>query len=113
MKHTIEVDLKWYCFSQNNSGGHFVTDANVAPVVFIQARSHEEAIAKAETFMDNSDSCRCCGDRWSFWLDKDDGYDVPTMYGEPFNPSLPYRDEARLHHFDGSITTIKAEATHA
>jgi hypothetical protein len=106
--HTITVDLKWFCFSQNNSGGHFVTDANCAPVVFIQARNAAEAITIGERFMDNSDSCPCCGDRWSFWVDDGDGYDTPHMYGEPFKPERPFRDEARLHHFDGRIETIKA-----
>lgn len=51
--HTITVDLKWFCFSQNNSGGSFVTDDNCAPVVFIQARNAAEAVAIGERFMDN------------------------------------------------------------
>lgn len=108
-KHTVTLDLKWFCFNQNNSGGHFVVDENVAPVVFIQARNANEAIEIAERFMDNSDSCPCCGDRWSFWVDDDDGADVPSQYGEPLKLQGPFRTEARLHHFDGRIETIKME----
>lgn len=108
--HTITVDLKWFCFRQNNSGGYFVTDENCAPVVFIQARNADEAIAIGERFMDNSNSCPCCGDRWSFWVEDDDGFDTPHMYGEPFIPKSPFREEARLHHFDGRIETIKVQS---
>jgi hypothetical protein len=108
MKQTITVDLKWFQFSQNNSGGRFVEDDNVCEYVYIQARNASEAIAKAETFCDNSDSCDCCGDRWSFWVNDSDGTDEPMLYGEPIREVKKdwYREKARLHHFDGRIETV-------
>ncbi|WP_406867242.1 hypothetical protein [Paraburkholderia fungorum] len=108
MKTTIEVDLKWFRFSQNNSGGHFVVDENVCEEVFVQARSADEAIAKAETFCDNSDSCPCCGDRWSFRVDEDDIGDEPTLYGELLSSMKKdyFRKQAKLHHFDGRVETF-------
>lgn len=102
--------LKWFRFSQNNSGGRFVVDENVCEEVFIQAGNAEAAIAKAETFCDNSDSCECCGDRWSFYyVDDSDGYDVPTIYGKPIYEEEAgwFRNEARLHHADGRIETYQ------
>lgn len=109
MQHTITVDLKWFRFSQNNSGGYFVENENVCEEVFVQARNAAEAIAKAETFCDNSDSCRCCGDRWSFWVEDSDGTDEPMFCDEPVRMAKKssYRGKAKLHHFDGHVETIE------
>jgi hypothetical protein len=72
--------LKWFAFHQNNSGGEFVVEENVSEYVFVQAATAAEAIAVAERFCDNSDSCPCCGDRWSFWfIDDSDGADSPMI----------------------------------
>lgn len=61
----MEVDVNFYRFSQNNSGGHFDVDDNVAHVVVIQAMSEEHAIKLIEPMIeDQSGSCACCGDRW-------------------------------------------------
>ena len=100
--------LKWDTFRQNNSGGDFVVNADVADTVCIQASRAEEAIEKAETFMDNSDSCPCCGDRWDFWVYNDEGDATPSCYGEPIalSESTPYHKEARLHWADGRVTTM-------
>lgn len=113
MKHTIELDLKWFCFDQNNSGGSFVIDDNVAHTVFVQARNADEAVQKAEKFCDNSDSCPCCGDRWSFWVDDSDGHDEPQRYGEKLSEMKAgmFRSEIRLHHFDGSVERITLSTT--
>jgi len=109
MKQQIEVDLKWYCFSQNNSGGRFVHDDNVDEYVLIQDTSAARAVARAEQFCDNTDSCPCCGDRWSFWLSDDDGNDEPTIYSTPIWKMQPshFRNAAKLHYFDGTVKTYK------
>jgi hypothetical protein len=115
MEKTVTVDLKWFRFRQNNSGGKFVVNENVCEEVFVQARNAEEAISKAETFCSNSDSCPCCGDRWSFWVSDDDIGDEPTMYGEPLSSATRsyYRRSARLHHFDGRVETVEFEDSDA
>lgn len=64
--------MKYYKFSQNNSGGTFDTiDENVgAHTVVIQAESEKQANKIAESlgiYFDGCDSgsdCSCCGDRW-------------------------------------------------
>ena len=101
--------LLWFTFSQNNSGGRFVEDENVCETVCIQAVSAADAVAKAETFMDNSDSCPCCGERWSFWVDDSDGCAVPSVYGEPIETTAPsyFREKARLHYIDGMVETVE------
>jgi hypothetical protein len=103
-----EIDVKWFHFNQNNSGGKFVVNENVCEDVLIQAANAEQAIAKAHRIMDNSDSCPCCGDRWSFWVDDSDGTEEPEIYGEKLSEKKRslFRDEARLHHFDGRVETF-------
>lgn len=98
--------MKWFTFVQNNSGGYFVKNDDVCEVVCIEAESKELAIAKAESIMDNSDSCPCCGDRWTTWLP--DSYDVPSYYGDPIETCEEKwnRKNARLHHADGRIETL-------
>lgn len=64
-----------YEFSQNNSGGRFVfdADAGITHRVVIEAESEEEAIEKAlgvGLYFNGCDAgidCNCCGDRWSTW----------------------------------------------
>lgn len=61
---------EWYEFDQNNSGGSFIQNDDVANRVLIQAASVKEANVKAEDIGIYFDGCRygrdcdCCGDRW-------------------------------------------------
>lgn len=108
MQVTITMDLKWFTFSQNNSGGHFDVTDKVAHYVCVQARDAKEAWSRvSDEFDSGSASCPCCGDRWSYYAD--DGTDEPTVYGEPIaNMRASWlRDEARLWHYDGRIERIK------
>jgi hypothetical protein len=75
----------FYTFHQNNSGGSFVINNNVAPYVIVEADSAVEANQIAEEleiyFNGCSDGidCECCGDRW--WpVDEDDGTVEPKVY---------------------------------
>lgn len=96
------VKLKWFEFSQNNSGGGFNEDENQAPTVFIQAVDADQAWDKAENLFDFG-YCECCGERWDYPYG--DGTDVPMM-GYPPVPldqveASWYRDYAILHYYDG------------
>ena len=105
---TITADVKWYRFGQNNSGGYFVRNENVCEEVFTQARNATEALHRGELFLDNCDSCPCCGERWNTWIEDQDGTEVPMIYDEPLTEAraTPFRKEARLHHYDGRIETV-------
>lgn len=77
----------FYCFDQNNSGGSFDTDNNLAQFVIVEARNADEAIERAENLgiyfngaEDNMD-CPCCGDRW-YPVDDSDGDVEPLLRGE-------------------------------
>lgn len=107
------VKLKWFTLWQNNSGGFFTIDENVAEYVIIQATSAEEAQAKAESFCSNAGSCPCCGDRWSFYFQEEEGTLIPMIYGTPAEAYVPSSRrsnretrQAKLHFWDGRISTI-------
>jgi hypothetical protein len=104
---TINVPLKWFHYNQNNSGGYLIVNDDVAEDVFIQAPSAAEAEERAEAiFAEYSEYCECCGRRWSTgYMDDDDGYDVPCLYGTPITEETAstYRNQARLHYYDGRI----------
>lgn len=110
-KETVELDLKWWHFNQNNSGGYFIINDVVSEDVFIQERSAKAARSKAESvFEDYSQYCGCCGERWSYWIDDEDGTDEPQIYGEPISSPEAggmFHDLATLHYFDGRIEKVK------
>lgn len=64
------METKFFEFSQNNTGGSFVTDDKLCHRLFIEAESAKEAISKAEDLgcywngVDEGQDCPCCGDRW-------------------------------------------------
>ena len=65
-----EKELKFYEYSQNNTGGSFVTDDKLCHRLFIEAYSEKEADEIAEGLgcywngVDEGYDCECCGDRW-------------------------------------------------
>jgi hypothetical protein len=65
-----EAGLKFYEYSQNNTGGSFATDDNLCHRLFIEANSSDEADSIAEGLgcywngVDEGSDCPCCGDRW-------------------------------------------------
>jgi hypothetical protein len=96
------MKLFWYHARQNNTGGRFVVNDEVAEDVFFQAPRVGIAEAMANEFLDSLGSCQCCGDRWN-GLD-DDAYETPTKYGAPYKPrDSEYATEARLHYLNGRI----------
>jgi hypothetical protein len=81
----------FFHFSQNNSGGSFVYDykRGLTHHVVIEADSASQANHQAELIGIYFDGCAkdrdcdCCGDRWYAQYSDNEGYDVPTAYGQP------------------------------
>ncbi|WWO62250.1 hypothetical protein [Vibrio phage vB_VcM_SY] len=103
--------MKWFSYSQNNSGGYFIRNDIVADYVLIQAESAEIADEKMlELSSDYCESCPCCGDRW--WIDSRDesGTDEPMYYTskirEKFDPIFSKEAFAYLYHADGKKEKI-------
>lgn len=82
------MSTKFYCFDQNNSGGSFVVDENVAHNVIIEANSaaHANELAlKIGIYFNGCDDgtdCSCCGDRWHV-MDELGGKETPMIYNKP------------------------------
>lgn len=80
--------LLWYLFDQNNSGGSFEGNDDLSEIVFIQARSPNQANRIAEQkgiYFDGVErglDCECCGNRWGR---ADEGYPQPRLYETDFN----------------------------
>jgi hypothetical protein len=80
--------MKWFQYSQNNSGGRMVVNERVSDYVLIQARSGAHADERAEEIgiyfngVDDGMDCECCGDRWSSQL-FNSGDESPMVYGKP------------------------------
>jgi hypothetical protein len=80
--------VKFYHYSQNNSGGSFVfnRERGITHHVVIEAANYKSANAKAEEiglYFDGRGDCECCGNRWSELNKHDTGYSKPCVYGEP------------------------------
>lgn len=117
------VELKWYCISQNNTGGKFTVNDLVAHWVYVQAPSEEYAKLKFEEITElssssskNADYCPCCGERWGGLCFLEDGTDEPMAYDWETKamapiaqviPILNWNEEARLHYLDGRIEKFK------
>lgn len=110
MKTTIEVDLKWWHFNQNNSGGYFIDNDVVSHDVCVQARDAVEAQARAEKiFEPYSQYCGCCGERWYINCFEEDGADAPEIYGDPISEITKslFHKTCVLHHFDGRVEKVE------
>ena len=114
----------FYTFGQNNSGGGFDVNDEVAHHVIIEAYSAEEANAKAQSLgiyfhgCDIGRDCPCCGDRWSRQWDDNDGTPAPMIYDKK---PIEYRDVfarvgdayCHIYHLDGMKQTYrKGEDNH-
>ena len=117
------MDLKYYTFDQNNSGGVFDFDAEkgISIKVIVQARDPKEAnylATRIGLYFNGEGDCECCGTRWSeqySWNGNDDGTDTPMIYGDTaiedwiqgsyFTRWMgPDQPEVFVHKFDGTFT---------
>lgn len=97
----------FYTFYQNNSGGSFAANRDLAEYVIIEADTASEANDKAESIgiyfcgVDTGVDCGCCGDRWHP-VSGSDGKTSPTIYGKP--PRFDVKGQApdtRIHYIGG------------
>lgn len=78
--------MKWFHYSQNNTGGTFIGPAGH---VCIEAENAADADVRAVAAglyfngCDDGTDCSCCGDRWSAKSEWDrKGTDEPMVYDE-------------------------------
>jgi hypothetical protein len=107
--------MKWFHYSQNNSGGSFDIDParGIGPHVWVEAPSIAAANAIAQSKgvyfngCETGQDCPCCGDRWSEPWD-DDGKDVPLIYPQY---AFGWHDAVYFHRLDGTLVTLKKDGT--
>jgi len=75
------IDTRFFTFVQNNSGGYFYENDDVAHFLIVEAPSLSDAVHKMREITSSyEDYCPCCGERWSDWLDDDSGKEEPMVY---------------------------------
>lgn len=82
---------KFFCYTQNNSGGSFRGPAKYVIVEAASAKAADTIALDHEVYFDGSSNgtdCNCCGDRWDS-AEYQDGSDVPSIYGTPLNELNP------------------------
>ncbi len=112
-----EVNTKFWTFNQNNSGGSFnhEPDRGIGYRVVVEALDAKDAVARAERIglyfngCDSGRDCSCCGDRWSDYMDEDDGTDTPTNgYGsDPVKGG--WGIPSYIHYLDGRVEAVPDE----
>jgi len=114
----FEGPYRYFEFSQNNSGGSFDRDENIAEYVIIAAKDADHANERAREIgiyfggVLNGSDCDCCGDRWSeAW--RNEGMETPMLYGQRpevmlSNNNLYFRNSVIVHHANGMRETYTA-----
>lgn len=107
-------DLKWYEYSQNNSGGFFKKPA-IRVYVQAQAANVADAVAQHHGVYFDEDctrDCRCCGSRWS---EASEHGATPTRPEPEYERGVPYPYKvkgvplAMWITADGTVTTEGGE----
>lgn len=115
--------MKFWHFSQNNSGGSFdfSESEGITHHVVIEAESAEDANVKAiqkGLYFDGCDTgqdCPCCGDRWHRQWDSNAGDKLPSIYGQPLGTEggghewMKPGKETAVHFADGRIEWFGAD----
>lgn len=100
------INTKFFTFSQNNSGGYFIINDDVASYLIIEAQNAQEAIDKMlDITRDYSEYCSCCGERWCDWMDDSDGTAEPMVYGKNVKKESPDRlfsSSTIIYYYDGT-----------
>lgn len=111
-----EIETRFYCYNQNNSGGKFKSPAKY---VIIEAISPGDADRRAQEIglyfngVEDEIDCSCCGDRWDQTYEK--GSEEPEIYDmsiekylEGNKPNLHKEDGVKtifIKYFDGTEKT--------
>lgn len=94
--------MRFFCFTQNNSGGVFISDGDVAEFVVVEAADAADANRRAQAvgvYFDgvrDGRDCECCGDRFFPVFDGSRGDEVPSVFGEPVESFKPFYGSQRV-----------------
>jgi hypothetical protein len=105
------INTKFYTFNQNNSGGYFIENDVVAHYLIVEASNAKEAVEKMQDITTNySEYCSCCGERWSSWLDDEDGTEEPMVFDTKIKEQEPenkwFGNSTIIYYYDGTIEKL-------
>ena len=97
-----ELNSKFWCLSQNNSGDFIFHDENVAEFVWIEALDINDFQERANKILEEYRYfCECCGERWDDDIKQEkDGEDKPHEVKNCFGRLC----DVPVHFIDGSIS---------
>ena len=116
--------MKWFEFTQNNSGGRFIVDDKVCHRLLIEAESFNDAVKKAEELgcywdgVAKGIDCPCCGDRWVTWDEepidlefyKTEGCNTIEEYAQYLANNYAWTTpDIRIYYNDGVVKEIFKE----
>lgn len=100
------INTKFFTFSQNNSGGYFIINDDVAAYLIIEAQNADEAKNKMYNITEGySEYCNCCGQRWPDWIDDEDGTEQPMVYStiiKEKSPDTIFSSSTIIYYYDGT-----------
>jgi hypothetical protein len=120
--------LKWFEFTQNNSGGNFTVNGELCHRLFVQAATDDQAVEIAEGLgvyfdgCENGMDCPCCGDRWyrpseiNFPInyDKNRKFTNVREYAQFLANEYGWTTpDARLYYKNGKVVDINKQAPKA
>jgi hypothetical protein len=97
----------FYTIRQNNSGGYFIENERVGKYVIVEAGNDIEAESKLRDIVSPySEYCPCCGERWDFYFNNDDGKEVPMIYDTPIDEYTGRWDEKIIIYYSNGKKEI-------
>lgn len=108
MKNTEQT--YFVTFTQNNSGGYFISNEEVDQFVIIEGKCFDDIINKARTIFNNyREYCECCGERWDDdYKYFDDLNTEPLVYGKSvYKYNSLWGGKAIIYRLDGTKEFVK------
>ena len=100
----------FYTINQNNSGGYYIVNEEVAEFVSVEANSPEEAEDKLNRIVeDYSEFCECCGERWYVDMYGKKGTEKPMIYDMPYDnctDTFWNRGDIVIYYLDGRVEKV-------
>lgn len=103
--------MVFWTYNQNNSGGEYIKNEDIAEFVIIEADDYREANTRAKMIGLNPDAayCKCCGKRWSPMNSHDTPNGVPKIYDRKVEDYVSWKPDSHaiIHYKDGRKEKIE------
>jgi len=98
----MNIESKFYTETQNNSGGYYLINDEVAEHIIIEAFTPDQANSILKDIVaDHSEFCKCCGSRWNIYFNDFDGKPEPMIYDSLIKDIK--KESVIIYYLDGTI----------